>query len=152
MRAVWVMLTAALWAGCQPPAQRAPERVSPVRAETTLGVPIPMTSAEVAEEQRRGTLVDTIVLTSTRLELSVGEEYNLLRLRPVGRDRSGQVVPSLVPTFVRHETPVYEIDLITLRALRAGVDTLYVEALPREPSIDLVPRRPSTRVTVVVRP
>jgi hypothetical protein len=111
-----------------------------------------MSRAEVEREQRLGTLVDTILLRTTGLALRVGETYNLLALAPEGRDRSGRSVESFVPTFIRHPTDVYSVSLITLRARRPGVDTLYVEALPREPSRDLTPRRPSTRVTITVRP
>jgi len=111
-----------------------------------------MTSQEIESEQRLGTSVDTILLSTTRIELQVGEEYNILNLKPVGHTRDGRRVQSLVPTFVRHPSEVFAISFLTLRALRPGVDTLYVEALPREPSRDRTPRRPSTRVTVAVRP
>ncbi len=144
-----LLVVIAILPSCRPsnsvPTQDPPR----VRAETTIGPARDMTREEVAREQRLGTSVDTILLRTTQLELRVGDTYNILSLMPVGQDRGGRPVRGFTPTFVKHNDDVSEISLITLRALRPGVDTLYVEALPRE---DETPRRPSTRVTIVVRP
>ena len=152
MRLRLVVVGGALVAGCQAPRAIPDERGAQVRPETTIGPVRAITREEVEREQRAGTTVDTIVVATTHLEMRPGETYSLLNLAPVARDRAGQPVAGFAATFIRHTNDIYEISFITLRALRPGVDTLYVEALPREPSKDRVPRRPSTRVTVTVRP
>lgn len=155
MRLVPMMAGAVLLLGCNPPRAVPNERPPRVRPETTVLGSIPMTRQEIEREQRLGTPVDTIIVRTTQIDLRVGETYSLLNLAPVGRDRAGQAVPGFGATFIasaNDSNEIYDFSFISLRALRPGVDTLYVEALPREPSKDPIPRRPSTRVTVSVRP
>lgn len=151
MRLRLLVAGVALLPGCHS-SSRAAGEPGAVRPETTVVASRTMSSAEVEREQRAGTTVDTIEVATTAIELRVGEEYNLLHLAPRGRDGAGNNVASFQPTFVVPRTEVFAVSFITLRALQPGVDTLYVEALPREPLKDPTPRRPSTRILVAVRP
>lgn len=108
-------------------------------------------SRVIEQQQRAATIVDTIQLKRTTINLRVGKSFNLLNLAPVARDTAGKVVAPFSPVFVRGASTVYTlVQGLDVRALSAGVDSLYVEALPPSPSR---PRqRPSTRVLIVVRP
>lgn len=111
----------------------------------------PLSRAEIEQQQRAGTVVDTIQLKTTTISLRVGESYNLFSLAPVARDAAGNEVKPFSPVFVRRSSVVYTLSQgIDLRATSPGVDSFYVEALPR--SSARLPQRPSTLVRIVVRP
>lgn len=111
----------------------------------------PLSREEIARQQRAGTVVDTIQLKTTTISLRAGESYNLMSLAPAARDAAGGVVTPFGPVFIRSASMIYSVAQgIELRALKVGVDSLYIEALPRSPSRP--PHRPSTRVLIVVRP
>jgi hypothetical protein len=110
-----------------------------------------MTAADIAREQERGTAVDTIMLATTEITLRVGEEFSFFTLAPTARDRAGQPVQGFTPVMIHYRSEVFSVSFPMLRARQVGVDSLYIEALPREPTPDRTPRRPSTRVKITVR-
>lgn len=111
-----------------------------------------MSADEIAAAQRRGTAVDTITVHPLRVELRVGEVYPLGGFGLVARDTTGRVVRNFGPAFILPARDVVEFADGGLRGRAPGTAVIYVEALPREPGQDPRPRRPSTRVDVVVRP
>ena len=97
-----------------------------------------------------GSFADSIIVTSTHLELQVGAEYNLLELAPLWRDDAGVVSRMNQWVFVTATAGIYEVSRNTLRALRPGVSDLFVQRPPRDASVPASARRASTRVTVTV--
>jgi hypothetical protein len=96
---------------------------------------------------------DSIVVTTTRIELRVGEEYDLFRLVPQWRDSSGAVFRMGSMIFRTEKTPVYERARIrVIRGLEPGVAHVFVDQPTHDRNGNLYSRRTSTRVTVIVTP
>ena len=152
MRARLVLIAFAVVAGCRQSPSVALAGAPRVRAETVTVRGATLSAAEIARQQEEGTTVDTVVLATTAISLRVGEEFNIRGLAPAALDRSGQRIQPFTPVIVRDRSEVFSMSFPMIRALKVGVDSLYVEALPRDPTTDRTPRRPSTRVTITVRP
>lgn len=150
MRAALVSIVLAVAAGCRP-SPSAPADAPRVSRETVAVRGGTLSAAEIARQQAEGTTVDTIVLAVTEITLRPGEEYNIRSLAPVALDRAGQRVQPFVPVIIRGRSDVFTMSFPMIRALQAGVDSLLIEAVPRDPTTDRSPRRPSTRVVITVR-
>jgi hypothetical protein len=111
-----------------------------------------ITPAELAQMQSAGTAVDTIHVRPLRVVMRVGQEYPLFGFGIDARDASGKTVADFGPTFVIADSHVIQTAGLLLRARAPGTATLTVEALPRDPEVDPEPRRPATRVELVVEP
>lgn len=152
MRARLVLMAFAVVAGCRQSPSAAPAGAPPVRRESVSVRGGTLSAAEIARQQEEGTTVDTVVLATTAITLRVGEEFNIRGLAPAALDRSGQRIQPFMPVVVRNRSEVFTMSFPMIRALKVGVDSLYIEALPRDPTTDRAPRRPSTRVTITVQP
>ncbi|MEQ1692155.1 MAG: hypothetical protein ABMA00_12775 [Gemmatimonas sp.] len=151
MRAQLVLIVLAVLAGCRQSPSASPAAAPRVRTDTVAVRGAALSAAEIARQQEAGTTVDTIVLATTAITLRPGEEFSLRGLAPVALDRSGERIQSFTPVIVRNRSDVFALSFPMIRALKVGVDSLYIEALPRDPTTDRTPRRPSTRVMITVR-
>ncbi len=95
---------------------------------------------------------DSVVVTTTRIELRAGEEYDLWRLNPQWRDATGAVFRMGRFIFRTEKTPVYESALHHVRARQPGEAHIYVDQPTHDSYGNLYSRRTSTRITVIVRP
>ena len=113
----------------------------------------PMTAAEVAASQTGGSRVDTILVSPAELTIHVGETvvpFFALSFRAL--DSSGSRIRPFAPALIHQHRHATERAGAGLRGIRPGADTVYVEALPRDPGAQPLPRRPSTRVLIRVVP
>lgn len=151
MRARLLLTGVAVVAGCRQAPAASPAEPPRVRTESVSVRVGTLSGAEIARQQEAGTTVDTIVLATTAITLRPGEEFSIRGLAPVALDRLGQRIQPFMPVVVRNRSDVFALSFPMIRALKVGVDSLYIEALPRDPTTDRVPRRPSTRVMITVR-
>jgi hypothetical protein len=97
---------------------------------------------------------DSIVVTTTQIDLRTGEEYNLWRLIPMWRDSTGAVYRMGGVVFRTEKTAVYETTarFVGVRARQPGVAYVYLEQPTHDRYGNLYARRASTRIAVIVRP
>ena len=119
----------------------------------TMLAAVQMSEEEMRTARRRGTTVDTIMVHPSEIQLRVGEHvilFDALTLKAL--DINGEPVVDYRPTFIygRHRATRRPRGSIATVAIAPGVDTVFVEALPRNPS-DPRPR-PSTLLLIRVAP
>ncbi len=105
-----------------------------------------------ARGAERAALVDTIEVSPASIEMRVGEEVSFDRLQVTGRDKQGNVVDQFPPFFALGENSSVRFSGPAMQAIKPGKAVLYVEAVPRNPNTDPLPRRPFTQVPISVRP
>lgn len=97
--------------------------------------------------------MDTILVTPPELTLRVGETVTLFfALTFTALDSSGSRVTPFAPAIILQRQRATDNEGPVVRGIQPGSGTLYVEALARDPDIQLLPRRPSTRVVIRVVP
>jgi hypothetical protein len=95
---------------------------------------------------------DSILLSTTNIELRVGQEYFLLELAPRILDTEGTVQRMGRWQFRFPPTEVFTVAGTRLRASQPGVAELYVHQLSEGAAPDPTRRFASTRVMVTVQP
>jgi hypothetical protein len=97
--------------------------------------------------------VDTILVTPLELTVRVGQTIvPFFALTLTALDSSGSRITPFAPTLTYPRQRATETDGPGLRGIQPGTDTLFVEALARNPDTQPLPRRPSTRVLIRVIP
>jgi hypothetical protein len=118
----------------------------------TAVVDLPLSDTDIAALRAAGTSIDTFMVNPTDVVLRIGETFDPRRdLRISAVDTLGKAMAWFPRAYIFRRRRATQQDGFQIVAMREGTDTLYVEALPRDPASPR-PARASTMVLLRVVP